>query len=67
MTSGEDGSAIPGVNVIIKGTTQGTVTDMNGDYKLTVPSENTILDFSFIGLVFQEIPEGVRSVIDVSL
>ena len=39
VTSAEDGSGLPGVNVILKGTTTGTVTDIDGNYKLTVPSD----------------------------
>ena len=38
ITSSEDGSALPGVNVVVKGTTTGTVTDVNGSYSTTAPS-----------------------------
>ncbi len=37
VTSGEDGSAIPGVSIIVTGSTSGTITDLDGNYKLTVP------------------------------
>lgn len=67
VTSTEDNSALPGVNVIVKGTTSGTVTDSDGNYSLTVPSNNASLVFSFIGLQTQEVPIGDRSTIDVSL
>ncbi len=67
VTSTEDGSALPGVNVVIKGTTNGTVTDSDGNYKLNVPAEGSALVFSFIGLQSQEIVIGDRSVVDVSL
>lgn len=67
VTSDEDGSALPGVNVILKGTTVGTVTDIDGNYKVNVPDEDGILVFSFIGLASQEVPIGNRSVIDVTM
>ena len=65
VTSAEDGSPIPGVNVILKGTTTGTVTDIDGNYKLNVPSDQGILVYRFIGLTTHEIPIGTQSVIDV--
>ena len=58
---------LPGVNVLIKGTTIGTVTDGNGYYSLSVPDENGILVFSFIGYTSQEIPTGGRTNINVIL
>jgi TonB-linked SusC/RagA family outer membrane protein len=67
VTSAEDGSAVPGVNVVVKGTTTGTVTDLDGNYKLTVPASGGILQFSFIGLQSQEVEIGSRSVIDVAM
>lgn len=67
VTSKEDGSALPGVNVVIKGSTTGTVTDANGTYKLAMPSSGGALVFSFIGLQSSEVEVGDRSVVDVSL
>jgi TonB-linked SusC/RagA family outer membrane protein len=67
VTSTEDGSSLPGVNVVIKGTTNGTVTDSDGNFKLTVPSSGGALVFSFIGLQTSEVVIGDRSVVDVSL
>ncbi len=67
VTSSEDGSTLPGVNVVVKGTTQGGVTDMDGNYKITVPEEGGTLVFSFIGLETQEVEIGTRSVIDVQM
>ena len=67
VTSAEDGSALPGVNVVIKGTTNGTVTDSEGSYKLSVPGTTSSLVFSFIGLATAEVPINERSVVDVSL
>jgi TonB-linked SusC/RagA family outer membrane protein len=67
VVSGDDGTSLPGVNVVLKGTTIGTVTDINGEYKLNVPADGGILVFSFIGLASQEIELGARSVIDVAM
>ncbi len=54
VTSAEDGLPVPGVNVVVKGTTIGTVTNMNGIYSLTLPNGASELVFSFIGLESQE-------------
>src|SRR5687768_4988449 len=51
----EDGEPLPGVNVLEKGTTNGTTTDVDGAYVITVKDENATLVFSFIGYVIQEI------------
>jgi TonB-linked SusC/RagA family outer membrane protein len=67
VTSSEDGSVIPGVNVVLKGTTIGTTTDASGTYRLNVPADAGILVFSFIGLKTEEIAVGGRSIIDVPL
>lgn len=67
VTSSEDGSTIPGVNVILKGTTNGTTSDFDGNYSLSVPDEGGILVFSFIGLISQEVTIGTRSTIDVAM
>jgi TonB-linked SusC/RagA family outer membrane protein len=67
VTSAEDGTTLPGVNIIVKGTTTGTTTDTNGAFSLTVPSGESVLVFSFIGLVTQEVPVGGRTTVDVSM
>ncbi len=67
VTSDSDGGGIPGVNVIVKGTTTGTTTDLDGNYRLSVPEEGGTLTFSFIGLATQEVEIGSRSVVDVSM
>ncbi|MEO7990329.1 MAG: SusC/RagA family TonB-linked outer membrane protein [Chryseolinea sp.] len=67
VTSSEDGSALPGVNVVLKGTTTGTVTDANGAFVLSVPASGGILMFSFIGLSTQETEISTRSVVDVTM
>ena len=67
VTSQEDGLALPGVNVLLKGTPTGTVTDGGGRYTLSIPSVGATLVFSFIGLVSQEIEVGNQSVVDVQM
>ena len=66
VTSAEDGSPLPGVNVVIKGSAIGTVTDVNGTYSLAVPPESTLV-FSFIGLTSVEALVGDRSIVDVNM
>ncbi|MBN7817265.1 SusC/RagA family TonB-linked outer membrane protein [Algoriphagus pacificus] len=67
VTSGEDGSPIPGATVLVKGTTTGTATDLDGKFTLTVPSQGTVLVFSFIGTTTKEIAIGQQSVVNVVL
>ncbi len=63
----ENGSAFPGVNVLVKGTTLGTSTDANGEYALSVKDENDILVFSSIGYASEEVTVGSRTTIDLSM
>ncbi len=63
----ENGDPLTGANVTVKGTTIGTITDVNGNYKLTVPDDALILVISFIGYVPQEVTIGNSSVVDVIL
>jgi len=67
VSSTEDGSSLPGVNVVLKGTTNGTVTDTDGNFKLNVPATGGSLVFSFIGLQTQEVVIGERTTVDISL
>ncbi len=67
VTSSEDNSELPGVNVLVKGTTQGTVTDIEGKYQIDVPSSESVLVFSSIGFVSEEIAVGDQTVIDMVL
>lgn len=67
VISGDDQSPMPGVNVVLKGTTTGTATDVQGKYRLEVPDESAVLQFSFIGYTTTEQTVGTRSVIDVTL
>ena len=61
------GETMPGVNVLIKGTTTGTASDIDGNFNLTVPSEESILVFSFIGYTSKEVRVGNSSQLDVIL
>jgi TonB-linked SusC/RagA family outer membrane protein len=67
VASAEDGTPLPGVNVVVKGTTNGTVTDADGNFSLSIPNSGASLVFSFIGLQTQEVLIGERSVVDVTL
>jgi len=65
--SDNEGSPLPGVNIMIKGTSIGTVTDFDGKYNITVENSKSILVFSFIGHISKEIEVGNRTKIDVKL
>ncbi len=67
VTSDDDKSGMPGVNIIVKGTTLGTVTDVNGDFSIDVPDANSVLVFSYVGYVSQEIPVNGQTIINVVL
>lgn len=67
IKSAEDGVAVAGANVVVKGTTIGTITDATGAYSLTVTPDAKTLVFSFIGLTTQEVEIGTRSVLDVMM
>lgn len=65
--SSEDNLPLPGVNVIVEGTTVGTTTDMDGKYSIDVNSPNVNLVFSYVGYVSQTIPVNGQSRIDITL
>lgn len=67
VTDAADGTGIPGANVILKGTNTGTVTDVNGDFRIELPDGNSTLVFSFVGFTPQEIEVANRSRISVIL
>lgn len=66
VTSSEENEPLPGVNVIEKGTSNGTVTDLDGNYSIEVADGATLI-FSFVGFTSQEVEVGNRSVIDIAL
>lgn len=67
VTDSKTGEAIPGVNVVIKGTSSGTITDFEGRYTLDVPNAESVLVFSFIGYMNKEVTVGDRTTINVGL
>ncbi|PKP34829.1 MAG: SusC/RagA family TonB-linked outer membrane protein [Bacteroidetes bacterium HGW-Bacteroidetes-17] len=67
VTSASDGSTIPGVQVIVKGTITGTTTNTDGTYSLTVPASATILQFSFIGMKTVDVEIGNQTVINLAM
>ncbi|WP_209332507.1 SusC/RagA family TonB-linked outer membrane protein [Lunatimonas salinarum] len=67
IISSEGNEPIPGASVLVKGTTIGSVSDMDGNYMVNVPAGSNVLVFSFIGLASQEIEIGGRSVINVTM
>jgi TonB-linked SusC/RagA family outer membrane protein len=67
ITSGTDNLSLPGVNILEKGTLNGTVSDKNGKYSIKVSNPEAALVFSFIGYLTEEVPVAGRSVIDMIL
>ncbi|MDQ2656146.1 MAG: SusC/RagA family TonB-linked outer membrane protein [Bacteroidota bacterium] len=67
VTSAEDGAGLPGVSIVVKGTQQGTITDVDGRYSIGVSGNDAVLVFSFIGYSSQEIAVAGRTSVDVSL
>lgn len=66
VTSAEDGEALPGVSVVIKGTQTGTATDANGNFVLTVPSNATLV-ISSVGFKTQEVAVAGRTIVDIAM
>jgi TonB-linked SusC/RagA family outer membrane protein len=62
----EQGAGLPGVSVVVKGTTAGTVSDNDGNYSVTAPNKATLV-FSYIGYLTQEVEAGSRTAVDVVL
>ncbi|MFC4871022.1 SusC/RagA family TonB-linked outer membrane protein [Negadavirga shengliensis] len=67
VTSAEDGNTIPGVTVLEQGTSNGTATDIDGGYRITVSGPNAVLLFSYVGYVREEVQVGNRSSLDIQL
>jgi TonB-linked SusC/RagA family outer membrane protein len=67
VTSSDDKAPIPGVTVLVKSTTIGTVTNIEGKYSLSVPEKYDLLEFSFVGMKSQEIKLGTSGTVDVVL
>ena len=67
VISSEDNAPLPGVSIVVKGTTVGTNTDANGNFKINVANENAVLVFSAVGFDKQEIAVGNRTTINITL
>ena len=67
VTSIESDEALPGVNVVVKGTTIGTVTDIEGNYNVDVPEDQNVLQFSFIGFTAEEVEVNGQSTLNVAM
>lgn len=67
VTSADDGGAIPGVSVSVKGTTLGTITDMDGMFRLKVPQDAKTLVFTFVGMTTQEVAIGSQTNFNIKL
>ncbi len=67
VTDASDGAPLPGVNIVVKGTTIGTATNVDGEYRINVEGDETVLVFSFVGYQSKEVVAGDRNTIDVSL
>lgn len=67
VVSSADGQGIPGVSVLIKGKSIGSVTNIDGDYSIILPGSDEVLIFSSIGFVTQEVAVNGRSIIDITL
>lgn len=63
----ENSESLPGVNVIVKGTTLGTITDVDGNFKITVPSGKSVLQFSFIGFENKEVDVSKTNKVTIQL
>jgi TonB-dependent SusC/RagA subfamily outer membrane receptor len=63
----DEGSALPGVNILQKDTNQGVVTDIDGRYAITLSTSDVVLVYSYVGYLNEEVAVGNQSVIDVSL
>lgn len=66
VVSAEDGLPLPGATIVLKGTTEGTVSDLDGMYSITAPSSG-VLVFSFVGMETQEVAIGGRTIIDIEM
>ncbi|MBC9797998.1 SusC/RagA family TonB-linked outer membrane protein [Sinomicrobium weinanense] len=64
---GEDGQPIPGVNVIVEGTTTGTITDFDGNYEISPGTSDPVLTFSYIGYETKRVPVGEQKIINITL
>src|SRR5512133_549260 len=67
VVSSEDNQGLPGVNILVKGTNQGVVTDMNGNYTIGVRNEADVLVFSYVGYNTEEVTVGSQQTINIGM
>lgn len=67
VVSSDDGELLPGVSVVIKGTTTGVSSDFDGNYAINVPNAQSVLVFSYLGMETQDVVVGGRSTINVTM
>jgi TonB-linked SusC/RagA family outer membrane protein len=67
ITDSSNGEALPGVNIVIQGTTSGTTSDIDGKYSIEVPNGNVSLVFSFVGYVSETVSVAGKNIVDISL
>ncbi len=67
VTVESDGSALPGANILVKGSNLGTISDIDGNFNITAPNENDTLVFSYVGFVPQEVPINGRNRINIAM
>jgi outer membrane receptor for ferric coprogen and ferric-rhodotorulic acid len=67
VTRADDGSPLPGVTVLVQGTTIGQLTDAEGRYTIQVPNNQAVLNFSFIGFTPQSVTVGSQSAINIRM
>jgi len=67
ITDGKTGESLPGATVLVKGTSTGTITELNGEYSIMAPSEDAVLVYSFLGFTDQEITVGNQRTINIRL
>ena len=67
VTAADDGTPLPGVNIVVTGTTAGTVTDPRGNYSIALPSGSTSLTYSYVGMETREMNPLGKSKLDVQL
>ncbi len=67
VTSSSDGGGLPGLSIAVKGTSHGTITDLDGNYSINIPDGNATLVYSFIGFTTKEVAVNGQTVIDVVL
>jgi TonB-linked SusC/RagA family outer membrane protein len=63
----ETGAGMPGVNVIVKGTATGTTSDVNGKFGITVPDDQAVLVFTFVGYATSEVTVGNKTIVDIQM